>query len=66
MDGEEKSTCLGVTHAIDGHITSRNTYGEAKRDLETICQHVQERLATLREFYVPLDREEHSITENRK
>jgi len=52
-DGEQKSTALGVTHSIDSHIKSRNTYGEALRDLVMIYEHVEQRLAHLKEFYVP-------------
>jgi len=44
VDGEQKSTCAGVMSAIDSHIRSRSTYGEAKRDLETIRDHIGERL----------------------
>ena len=54
---EQKSTCIGITHAIDGHIRSRNSYREARQDLETILEHVTERLESLREFYSPVSRE---------
>ncbi|MGP1667558.1 MAG: hypothetical protein ACTS5I_16980 [Rhodanobacter sp.] len=53
MDGEQKSTALGVTHAIDSHIKSRDTYGQALRDLCMISEHVEQRLAHLKEFYTP-------------
>lgn len=54
MDGEQKSTALGVTHAIDSHIQSRDTYGEALRDLDMIFDHIVERIENLREFYAPV------------
>jgi hypothetical protein len=49
-DAEQKSTCAGIMGAIDSHLRSRNTLGEARRDLEAIINHAEERLNHLSWF----------------